>query len=220
MGNQGRKLVVPVVALLFAMLCLCAGFVVRDRVVVQVRGPVLAHAMTTSSPTGIEAARSYPAETVGVGEAGTHVHHFLQKADYTYAAFNGELLGADRGEWGGELVFRGAGGTVQAVLRRNVRGIVGMPSGVVVFTGLSHLGSSTGAIFRLEQRHDGAVVATPLHSLPGAPGDLRWTTHGDVVFSVNYASRGRLFGGMHTQCFLLKTSGDLRRQPCLTIAGG
>lgn len=220
MGNQGKKLIVPIVVLLFATLCLCMVFVVWDRVVVQARGPVVAHAAAASTPAGVEAAQSYPAETVGVDESGTHVHRFLQKADYAYVAFNGQLLGADRGEWGGELVFRDASGTVQTVLRQNVRGIVGMPFGVVVFTGLSHMGRSTGAVFRLEQRNDGAVVATLLHSLRGAPGDVRWTTHGDLVFTVDYASHGRLFGGMHTQCFLLKRSGDLRRQPCLAIAGG
>lgn len=220
MGNQGKKRVVPVIVLLCAMLCLCVGFWVRDRLVVKVQGAVVAHALTASTPVGVDAARSYPAETVGVDDAGTHVHRFLQKADYTYAAFDGELLGADRGEWGGELVFRDASGAVQTLLRQNVRGILGMPFGVVVFTGLSHMGHSTGAIFRVEQRNDGAVVATPLHVLRGAPGDVRWTTRGDLVFTVDYVSRGRLFGGMHTQCFLLKRSGDLRRQPCLAIAGG
>lgn len=220
MVNHGKKLIVPAVMLLFAAFCLCMGFVVRDRVVVHVQGPVIAHAVVASAPVGVESVRSYLAETVGVDETGTHVHRFLQEADYTYVAFNGELLGAARGEWGGELVFRDASGTVQTVLRRNVRGIVGMPFGVVVFTGLSHLGRSTGAIFRVERRNDGAVVATPLHSLRGAPGDVRWTMHGDLVFSVNYASHGRLFGGMHTQCFLLDRSGGLRRQFCLAIVGG
>ena len=48
MGNQGKKRVVPVIVLLCAMLCLCVGFWVRDRLVVKVQGAVVARALAAS----------------------------------------------------------------------------------------------------------------------------------------------------------------------------
>jgi len=220
-GREKKNLMkVSFTVLLFAAFCFCAGFALWDRIVVHVRGPAVTHGIAASAPAGAASILDYPAETIGLGETGTHVHRFIQKAEYTFAAFGGELLGADRGEWGGELVFRDASGTVHPVLQRNVHGIVRMPFGVVVFTGLAHMGQSAGGIFRIEKRNDGAVAATRMHSLRGAPGDVRWTTSGDLVFSVHYVSRDGLFDGVHVQCLLLDRSGDLRRRPCLMIVGG
>jgi len=220
-GREKKNLMkVSFTVLLFAAFCFCAGFALWDRVVVHVRGPAVTHGIAASAPAGATSILDCPAETIGLGETGTHVHRFIQKAEYTFAAFGGELLGADRGEWGGELVFRDASGTVHPVLQRNVHGIVRMPFGVVVFTGLAHMGQSAGDIFRIEKRNDGAVTATRMHSLRGAPGDVRWTTSGDLVFSVHYVSRDGLFDGVHVQCLLLDRSGDLRRQPCFMIVGG
>lgn len=222
MNNRGKNVVVPVVVLLATTFWLCIGYAVWSRVFVHVQGPAVADAAAASLSTSAGAASvpRYPAEVVGYDETGTRVQHFLQKADYVFNAFGGELLGADRGEWGGELVFRDANGSVHPLLKRNVRGIVRMPYGIIVFTGLAHMGRSTGAIFRIAKRNDGAVVATWLHALRGTPGDVRWTTHGDLVFSVRYMSRDGLFRGAHTQCLLLDRSGSLRRQLCMAIMSG
>ena len=135
-------MVVPIVVLLAATFCLCMGYAVWGRVFVHVQGPAVAATASSSTPAGAASVPSYPAETVGFGVTGTHVTHFLQKADYVFNAFGGKLLGADR----------------------------------------------------------------------GIPGNVRWTTHGDLVFSVRYVSRDGLFRGEHTQCLLLDRSGSLRRQ--------
>lgn len=219
---HGHRISTPALVLLVAAFCLCMGFVVWARVFVHVRGPAVeaANAPSLSDTAQAAAVPAYPVEVVGLDETGPHVHHFLQKAEYVFNAFDGELLGADRGEWGGEMVFRDASGNVHPVLKRNVDGIVQMPFGVVVFTGLSHLGHSTGAIFRIERLNDGAVVAKRLHALRGPASELRWTTDGDLVFSVQYVSRHGLFRGLHTQCLLLDRSGGLHTQLCLAIVGG
>lgn len=203
--------------LLFAVFCLCTALAVRGRVAIHIRGPANTHAAVTSAPVGAASVPGYLAETTGVDETGTHIDRFLQKPDYVLAAFGGRLLGADRGEWGGELVFRDAGGTVHPVLKGNVRGIVEMPFGLIVLTGLNHLGSGTGAIFRVEKHRDGKVVATRKYSLRGGPDDVRWTTDGDLVFSVHYASRGGLFDRTHVQCLLLDRAGGLRKLPCRMV---
>jgi len=54
------------------------------------------------------------------------------------SAFEGRLVGTDRGEFGGELVFRARDGSIQSVLKDNVQGIFKMPFGLVVFAGLDY----------------------------------------------------------------------------------
>lgn len=219
MAGRGKYLTIPLTVLLFAVFCLCTALAVWEYVAVHIRGPANMHAVAVSASGGTASVPGYFAEITGVDETGTHTDRFLQKPDYVLAAFGGQLLGADRGEWGGELVFRDAGGTVHPMLKGNVRGIVKMPFGLIVLTGSNHLGSGAGAIFRVEKRRDGEVVATREHSLRGGPDDARWTTDGDLVFSVHYATRGGLFDRTHVQCLLLDRSGGLWRLPCLAING-
>lgn len=219
---RGKGFSALLVSLLVVVIGLCVSSLIWTRMTVHVRGPAVIAAISspTSSNADTGAAPSYPAEIIGFGETGAHPHHFFQKADYVFHAFDGELLGADRGEWGGELVFRNAKGDLQRVLKRNIDGIVRMPFGVVVFTGLSHLGYSAGAVFRLEKLTDGGLVAKRLHTLRGPAEGFRWTTGGDLVFSVRYTTHGGLFRGMHTRCMLLDRSGGLHRQLCMAIIGG
>ncbi|MGC1551108.1 MAG: hypothetical protein WA777_21500, partial [Rhodanobacter sp.] len=150
-----------------------------------------------------------------------HTTKFDAIPNFALAAFGGHLLGADRGEWGGELVFRDNDGIIHRLIDRNVHGIVRMPFGVVVFTGLAHLSQSTGAIYRVDQHPDGTVTATLLHTLPGAPEDIRWTTRGDLVFRVvtHEAHRFGLFNsrGSGTRCLRLARSGMVQNQLCMAI---
>jgi hypothetical protein len=164
---------------------------------------------------------SYPARIIGLGEDGEHVTEIRAKPDFRLSAFGGELLGSDRGEWGGELVFRDRGGAIHPLTNGNVRGIVRMPFGIVVFTGLAHLGSSGGHLYSVVRRADGALVATLMRDLGGSPEAIRWTTRGDLVFQVNIQNPHRrgLFGGK-TRCLLLDRSGALRKQLCAAIVGG
>lgn len=219
MTGRGKYLMASLAVLLIAVFCLCTALAVWGRVTVHIRGPANTHAAVAPAPAGAASVPGYLVETTGIDETGTHTDRFLQEPDYVLAVFGGQLLGADRGEWGGELVFRDAGGTVHPVLKGNVRGIVKMPFGLIVLTGLNHLGSGAGAIFRVEQHRDGEVVATRKYSLRGGPNDARWTTDGDLVFSIHYVSRDGLFRRTRMQCLLLDRSGDLRRLPCLMVGG-
>ncbi|MFC0682874.1 hypothetical protein ACFFGH_34005 [Lysobacter korlensis] len=81
-------------------------------------------------------------------------------------------MGTDRGEWIGRLVFEAQDRTRQTVLSQNVAGIVRNPSGVYAFTGLAHLGTYEGFIYRVAPASDGRVTANLLGRLPGTPSNL------------------------------------------------
>jgi hypothetical protein len=89
--------------------------------------------------------------------------------DYSLDVFGGRLLGTDRGEWIGKLMFQDADGNLETILNENVHGIVKNSDGVFVFTGLAHLGANEGYIFTIARKPDGPVTASRLGRLPGAP---------------------------------------------------
>jgi hypothetical protein len=89
--------------------------------------------------------------------------------DHSLDAFGGHLLGTDRGEWIGRLMFQDADGHLETILNENVHGIVKNPAGIFAFTGLAHLGANEGYIFVITRKPDGPVTASRLGRLPGAP---------------------------------------------------
>ncbi|RUL75982.1 hypothetical protein [Dyella choica] len=138
--------------------------------------------------------------------------HFLQ-------AFGGELEGSDGGEFGGHLTFLHPDGSTDLLLDRDVRAIVQFPSGVAVLTGLDHLGMSSGAIYKIDQKSNGSLHASLLHPLRGAPDNFRWTTRGDLLFDVMVRPRLRhtFIERSSSQCFVLTKEIRLRRQWCALV---
>jgi len=61
-----------------------------------------------------------------------------------------EYLGTDNGEWGGELVATGPEGWRSVLLEDNIRSLVPTDDGLLVFTGLSHMGLRRGAVYRID----------------------------------------------------------------------
>ena len=108
------------------------------------------------------------AETPTPPSATSHV----EVVDHSLAAFGGRLLGTDRGEWIGRLVFEAQDGTRYTLLGQNVLGIVRNSSGVYVFTGLAHLGSNEGFIYHVAPAPGGHVTASLLGRLPGTPSNI------------------------------------------------
>jgi hypothetical protein len=157
---------------------------------------------------------TYGAEVAGYDEAGRHVKVIQQKPDYALAAFDGQFFGADRGEWGGELVFRDPNGADHRLLEENVHGIFQMPFGIVVFTGLAHM----GGIYVVTRR--GVVVtAHPLLALPGAPSDVFPTSANDLVFRVQtrrFEKRGAV-SVPRKDCYVLDKGGALRTHSCASV---
>jgi hypothetical protein len=79
------------------------------------------------------------------------------------------LLGSNRGEWGGELVFTDGASAAVHVIEDNVQGIHRLPFGIVAVTGLAHLTLNHGMIYLVEVPANGRPKATKWKSLPGAP---------------------------------------------------
>ncbi len=111
----------------------------------------------------------YPVDIVGYGPEGRVVNKRTTKPSCGLKVPNGFLLGADRGEWGGELVFTDRASTTVHVIEDNVRGIHRMPFGILAITGLAHLMLNHGMIYLVEVPASGKPKATKWKSLPGAP---------------------------------------------------
>ena len=109
------------------------------------------------------------------------------RADHALHAFGGRLLGTDRGEWIGRLLFENDEGGLETILRENVHGIVENRAGVFAFTGLLHLQTNVGFIYRIDLTRNLDVNATRLGRLPGAPFDV--TPHADGITTFLVAGR-------------------------------
>jgi hypothetical protein len=114
--------------------------------------------------------------------------------DHSLSAFGGRLLGTDRGEWIGQLVFERPNGKQETLLRENVIGIIRNPSGVYVFTGLAHMGGNDGFIYRVAPSSAGHINITLLGRLPGVPSNITQDPQQVVSFLVStglFDSAGR-----------------------------
>jgi hypothetical protein len=72
---------------------------------------------------------------------------------YRLETDNGTIIGTNRGEWGGELIYKND--TLEyTILNENICGIINYNNEIYVLTGLSHLGISKGRIVKLELIND------------------------------------------------------------------
>jgi hypothetical protein len=138
------------------------------------------------------AGRFYEAEIVGWAPEGSSVHRVKQTPDCGLHVEGGVLLGASRGEWGGELVLRRAGAPDLVLIDDNTHGVYRTPSGIIAITGLGHMSSDRGALYRIDCLPDGSCSAKWWKRLPGEPqnhglmedGGLFIRCHGgDVVLT-------------------------------------
>lgn len=93
----------------------------------------------------------------------------FRRPQETKVTFNGKLLiGANRGEWGGKLSVVDSDGTTYILVRDNIVQLIQEKDELFVFTGLAHLGSAQGAIYKLTGNKED-VNAEKVTLLPGAP---------------------------------------------------
>ncbi len=124
--------------------------------------------------------------------------------DLALRVAGGWLLGANRGEWGGELIFAADDGRKQGVLGRNVEDIYRLGPQTIALVGLAHMGSNEGVVYRLRQSGRGEWTAEPWLQLPGAPNSSWPVDTGEIL--VNTYGRGTL---------LISADGSMRMAPCL-----
>jgi len=133
--------------------------------------------------------------------------------DHSLDAFGGRLLGVDRGEWGGKLLFQDADGNLDTVLTENVQGIVKNPGGIFAFTGLAHRSINDGYLYLVVRDPDGSIKASRLGRLPGAPSRVSQLQPDGVTSFLVYSgiSNGRsLF-----ECYQLAGKIVSRAHNCL-----
>ncbi|UHQ18861.1 hypothetical protein LVB87_11780 [Lysobacter sp. KIS68-7] len=104
--------------------------------------------------------------------------------DYSLPAFGGTLVGTDMGEWIGGLSFEDNTDTLHPLLRENVHGIVETPAGIFVFTGLAHLGSNEGNVYRIDPKADAPPRAVRVAQLSGSPTQVARLHDGTMSFLV------------------------------------
>lgn len=99
---------------------------------------------------------------------------------------DGWLLGGNDGEFGGELVFKGTDEQAQLIIRKNIHGIFQLGDSYVAVTGLAHMGTNRGMVYKLT-KVNGNWQSAPWHALPGAPLDGGMTKDGELIISTNGA---------------------------------
>jgi HEAT repeat protein len=111
---------------------------------------------------------AYDAEVVGFGEDGEQVTPVRQHPDCGLHVSDGYLLGADRGEWGGELMHLHAGSNAKKLLDTNTLSIHRLGKRIIAVTGLAHITLNEGMLYQLIPQGS-SFVAEPWRALPGAP---------------------------------------------------
>ena len=116
---------------------------------------------------------------------------------------DGWLVGADRGEWGGELAHIGDDGGNQTFFDTNVEDIYRLGSRLVAVTGLAHMTMNEGMVYELVRDGRGKWSARTWRALPGAPASSWLVSTGEL--HVNLAGGGSI---------LIAPDGAMRMAPC------
>ena len=120
---------------------------------------------------------AYDSEVVGWGVDGKHVKPIKQRPQCGLKVKNGYLLGASRGEWGGELVYSDGKSQSTKLLDKNVVGIHEMPFGILAVTGLAHLSMNQGDLYLVRPEDDGRYAVTAGRHCPVHRGEASvWRT--------------------------------------------
>jgi HEAT repeat protein len=99
--------------------------------------------------------------------------------DVSIRVDNGYVVGRNRGEFGGELMFIGKHGKQTLLLQENTVDIHRMASGIVAVTGLNHMFNNRGGLYRIS-KDDTGWKAAKWKVLPGAPRYSRLLKDGDL----------------------------------------
>ncbi|WP_256433117.1 HEAT repeat domain-containing protein [Myxococcus sp. CA040A] len=133
-------------------------------------------------PAVFLAQRTYSAEVFDMGEYPSRVKKRNQRPQCGLRVSDGYLLGASRGEWGGELVHQRDDATETHILYTHVVGIHRLGPHIIVATGLAHLGGNTGRLYRVFAQGETFDVE-PWRQLPGAPQGSGWLADGRLYIS-------------------------------------
>lgn len=141
--------------------------------------------------------RATTADAVRRERAITQTPHVALRAE------RGWLVGGDRGEWGGELVWIGDDGLRRTILAQNIKDIHRLGDRIVATSGIAHLMLNAGAVHEIAPGDDGQWRARPWRILPGTPIESGMTPSGELLVNT-------LIGGP----LLIDAQGRMRTAPC------
>ncbi|WP_228560133.1 MULTISPECIES: HEAT repeat domain-containing protein [Myxococcus] len=108
---------------------------------------------------------TYETEVRSVGVDGERSTPIKQTPRFGLRVSNGHLVGASRGAWGGELMHIPTDAAAKKILDANATGIHKVGEHIVAVTGLSHIVTSDGMLYRIvpprRGLRGGAVAGTP-----------------------------------------------------------
>ena len=96
---------------------------------------------------------------------------------------DGYLIGADEGEFGGELSFFDSKGKSRHIISENTEAIYKTERGIFAVTGLAHISMNSGFVFEVSTSTDGSWTAAKWRALPGAPRFSRLLKDGNILVS-------------------------------------
>ena len=126
----------------------------------------------------------------------------------------GWLVGSDRGEFGGELVYLPDNGEPRVLLHDNVKAIHLFGGGYAVVTGLGHLDMTRGAIVLLEDDNDGTPRIVDILNLPGVPA-TSWLGPSNALIVTAYGYASPMFRASREGTFRLDQEHQLSGVRCV-----
>ena len=134
-------------------------------------------------------------------------------------AYGGFILGSGRGEWGGELAFRGSDGDVQVFLHEPVKAIEEISGNYLAFVGLAHLSANRGSVYRVTKDESEGVKIELFSKLSGAPIYVARGRNDSILFLTHSDSFKR--EGLRTipvfDCYSIEDDLLIRRAPCSRV---
>ena len=134
-------------------------------------------------------------------------------------AYGGFILGSGRGEWGGELAFRGSDGDVQVFLHEPVKAIEEISGNYLAFVGLAHLSANRGSVYRVTKDESEGVKIELFSKLSGAPIYVARGRNDAILFLTRSNSFKR--EGLRTipvfDCHSIEDDLVIRRVPCSRV---
>ena len=117
-----------------------------------------------------------------------HVEYVEQVPELASRTPTGWLVGADRGEWGGELVYVPDKGDAMVLYNENVEDIFPLGGQLVATSGLAHMVSDRGELLRIDEDKEGQYSAAPWKRLPGVPYSSWLIEGGELLINTSGGS--------------------------------
>lgn len=142
----------------------------------------------------------------GCGAVGQSTRHETPRRQVPSAALevaDGWLLGGNRGEWGGEIVFVDRRGRQTKLVDDNINGLTRLGTRIFAAGGLAHITGNRGMVYEVSRDTQGHWSAGPWRVLPGEPWSSAPQPDGSWLIDTN--------GGT----VVLGPDGELRMATCI-----